>query len=764
MSVKDAVASDAAQAGHLLSQLTVEEKASLTVGKDFWTTRPVDRLGIPSIWLSDGPTGVRKAPESSTIGLGDSVPATCFPTESALAASWDTTLLREVGAAIGAECQALGVQVLLAPGVNLKRSPLGGRNLEYYSEDPVLSGRLAAAFIQGVQSQGVGTCLKHFVANEQETGRMFGDSVIDERTLRELYLRPFQIAIRDARPWSIMAAYNLVNGTYCTENRFLLHDVLKQEWGYDGIVMSDWMAINDRVSALQAGCHLQMPGGPQVDEVVEAVRSGRLDESRLDEIVAELLAAILDADSARRPETTVDYSAHHTLARRAAAESVTLLKNDGNLLPLDPERLPAIAIIGAFARSPRYQGLGSSQVVPTRVDTAHDELVRLAGPDSRFTYAPGYATGDEPDEGLIREAQNAASQAETALVFVGLPDSAESEGGDRSQMALPRSHEALVEAVLAVQPNTVVVLTNGSAVSMPWVDRVPAIVEGWLAGQAGGGAIADVLLGRVNPSGKVAETFPVCLEDTPGSHDFPGDPSCSLYGERLWLGYRWYDARRIEPLFPFGHGLSYTTFEYADLAVDGAVLAPGDTLTVTLTVRNTGTRAGQEVVQLYVHHSESRVHRPERELKAFDKVALEPGEAREVRFDLQADDFAYYDTQSGWSTNGGTAGLLAGASSRDIRLQTEITLEAWTSRPRPLGRLTPIGEWLRDPAGGPLLMARLAPLQARMQWIGGEHSSSQMQAFAAQLPVCKLILFGAFTEADLAGMIEQANAARSTSP
>ncbi|HEY8686740.1 MAG TPA: glycoside hydrolase family 3 protein, partial [Chloroflexota bacterium] len=559
MTVENATSVPNTRIEELLDQLTVEEKVSLTVGRDVWTTQAIERLGIPSIWLSDGPSGLRRAVTSSDFGLGDSLAATCFPTESALAASWDLDLLREVGEAMGTECQAQGVQILLAPGVNLKRSPLGGRNFEYYSEDPVLSGELAAAFMTGVQSQGVGACLKHLVANEQETGRMYADSVVDARTLRELYLRAFEIAINKGNPWSVMAAYNRLDGTYCTENGFLLRDVLRQEWGFEGFVVSDWGAVNDRVARIDAGCNLEMPGGQPTHDIVAAVQDGRLDAGCLDEIVRELLAVILRADSSRRPNATFDPDAHHRLARRAASESVVLLKNDGGVLPLQSKQsnqITQIAVIGDFARSPRFQGSGSSEVVPTKVDNAYDELVRLAGAGTEVTFAPGYGEVNEPDPALLAAAQATAGQAAVAVVFVGLPGFSETEGVDRKHIDLPESHNALVEAVLEVQPKVVVVLTNGSAVAMPWATRVTAIVEGWLAGQAGGGAIADVLLGVVNPSGKLSETFPLRLKDTPAYEDFPGEPAHCLYGERLWTGYRWYDARDIEPLFPFGHGLS----------------------------------------------------------------------------------------------------------------------------------------------------------------------------------------------------------------
>ncbi len=551
----------------VLGQLTLEEKAALTVGRDAWTTVPVERLGVPSVWLSDGPTGLRKARGGADMSVGHNIPATCFPTESALGASWDVDLVRAVAGAIADEAQAEEVQVLLGPGVNLKRSPLCGRNFEYFAEDPVLSGELAAAFVSGLQERGVGACVKHLVANESETDRMITDSVVDERALRELYLRPFEIAIDRADPWTLMAAYNRLNGTYCTENTRLLHEIVEGEWGYTGIVMSDWLAVNDRAAGVAAGLHLQMPHAPTADAVAAAVREGRLPEERLDAIVRALLAFVFRVDAARRPDATADPDAHHRLARRAAGESIVLLKNEGALLPLEGETLSEVAVIGAFAREPRYQGAGSSQVVPARpVETIHDELAALIGPAGRVTYAAGYGADGATEPALLDEAREVARRARTAVVVVGLPASYEEEGADRTHLDLPPGHNRLVEAVLEAQPRTVVVLVNGSAVALPRAGRAPALVEGWLGGQASGGAIADVLLGRVNPSGKLAETFPARLEDTPAYLSFPDDGTGRVpFAEGLFTGYRWYDARRIDPLFPFGHGLSYTTFAYGEV-------------------------------------------------------------------------------------------------------------------------------------------------------------------------------------------------------
>jgi beta-glucosidase len=730
----------------LLEQLTLEEKAALTVGRDAWTTVPVERLGIPSVWVSDGPTGLRKVRASDEMSLTNTVPATCFPTESSLAATWDVALVEEVAGAIATECRAEGVSVLLGPGINLKRSPLGGRNFEYFSEDPVLSGRMAAAFVRGLQDRGVGACLKHLVANEHETGRMYADSIVDERTLREVYLRPFEIAVHEADPWTVMASYNRLNGEYCVESRRLLREILVEEWGFPGIVMSDWLAVNDRVASIEAGLHLQMPGSPSAATVVAAVREGRLDEARLDELVRELLAFVERATAAAaEPVAPPDLGAHHRLARRTAAAGMVLLKNDGALLPL-AEGADGVALIGAFAREPRYQGAGSSQVKPTQVENLHDELPHAA-------YARGYSEDASPDPALLREAQEAARGAQLAIVCVGLPAAHEREGVDRQHIELPEQHNALVEAVLDVQPNTVVVLTNGSAVAMPWAQRAPAILEAWLGGQGGGGAIADVLLGRVNPSGRLSETFPVALADTPAHLDFPGDgDGRSHFTDRLFTGYRSYDARGIEPLFPFGHGLSYTTFEYSGLRVDD--------LTVTLSLRNTGQRAGAEVVQLYVRERAPRLRRPDKELRAFAKPLLEPGEQRELTFRLEPRDFASYDTRvDAWRTDSGEFDFLVGASSRDIRLQVTATLELPDPVRVPLDRLTPLSAWLARPG----TRERIGPALAKVPLLASALESAELGMFVANMPIAKLVMLGALDEAELAEIIATANGARSSS-
>jgi beta-glucosidase len=663
----------------LLARMTLEEKVMLTSGRDAWSTQPIPRLGIPYIWMADGPHGLRRAPSTDTWGYGDQLPATCFPTASALSATWDVALLREVGAALGREASALGVNLLLGPGVNIKRSPLGGRNFEYFSEDPYLAGKLGAAYIEGVQSQGVGTSLKHYVANNVETARMWANSDVDERTLNEIYMTPFEIAVRESQPWSVMACYNRVQGVYGAQSRHLLSRKLKQEWGFEGIVISDWDAVIDRVEGIRAGMHLEMPGKPghvTNQMLIDAVRNGDLDEADIDRLVRDILRVVLRANAMADASRKQNLDGHHALARRVAAEAVTLLKND-DVLPLTGSRYRKIAVIGEFALNPRYQGNGSSEVKPARLDRLMEIVAEEYGGTFEIEYAQGYSLADDADDSLIEPAARLAAEADVAVILAGLPLQYESEGIDRTHIDLPPAHNRLIEAIAGKQANTVVVLTNGSAVTMPWVDDVPAIVEAWLGGQAGAGAIADVVFGKVNPSAKLAETFPVRLEDTPAYLNFPAENGEVLYGERIFVGYRYFDKRRIAPLFPFGHGLSYTEFSYSDLDVSSAHLSDQESLTVTVTVTNTGKLRGKEVVQLYVRDEQASVQRPEKELRGFAKLELQPGESRDVQFVLSARDFSYFSTRHDrWLAESGDYQLLVGASSRDIRLRQPVTLQS----------------------------------------------------------------------------------------
>jgi beta-glucosidase len=687
------------QATQLVAKMTLEEKALLLSGDGWWKTHAIERLQIPSICMTDGPHGLRKVQGG---GLSESVPATCFPTASALASSWDIELIREVGAALAEESQASDVQILLGPGINMKRSPLGGRNFEYFSEDPILAGKMAAAYIVGVQSEGVGTSLKHFAANNQEFERMATSSNLDERTLHEVYLPAFEIAVRESQPWSVMAAYNPVNGIHSSENGLLLNEILRTRWGFRGFAVSDWGAVHDRVEGVNAGLHLEMPGSGDYNrnKIIAAVQTGKILPATLDKVVAELLAVILEAKDRHRPGVMFDVNQHDSLARKAAGESLVLLKNASNLLPLDFGDTKTIAVIGAFARRPRYQGAGSSQVNPTKVSTAYDELVKLAGQEVASRYAEGYTDEGTTTDDLVAESVEQAKGAQVAVIFAGLPDVFESEGFDRASLELPAAHNRIIEAVSAVQPNLAVVLMNGSAVTMPWANKVKAIIEAWLGGQAGGGAIADALTGKVNPSGKLSETFPARLEDTPAFPDFPAHHKEANYGEGIFIGYRYYDTRKIAPLFPFGFGLSYTTFSYSDLQVNATEIKETDRVVVTVKVKNTGRLAGQEVTQLYIHEQRSKVVRPEKELKAFAKVALQPAEEAVVSFELEKRDFAYYDVSTHeWIVNPGKFEILVGGSSRDLPLKQTIEMTTAQTPGHRLTRDSLLKEFVDHPAG-----------------------------------------------------------------
>ena len=749
---------------HLLSQMTLKEKAMLTSGRDAWSTQPIDRLDIPYIWMADGPHGLRRAPSTDTWGYGDQRPATCFPTASALSATWDVALLREVGEALGDEAGALGVNLLLGPGVNIKRSPLGGRNFEYFSEDPYLSGKLGAAYIEGVQSRGIGTSLKHYVANNLETERMWANSDVDERTLNEIYLTPFEIAVREAQPWSVMACYNRVQGVYGTQSPDLLTRKLKQEWGFEGIVISDWDAVIDRVEGVRAGMHLEMPGKPghlTNQMIVDAVNNGELDEGQLDRVVRDILRVVLKAHAEANSSYDQNLDEHHALARKVASEAITLLKNERAVLPISADEARKIAVIGEFAVAPRYQGNGSSEVKPTRIDNFLDILKREYGNNLEFEYARGYKLGDDADLTLIDKAVELAEKADVAIVLAGLPLQYESEGIDRTHIDLPPSHNRLIDAVADRQRNTVVVLTNGSAVAMPWVDRVPAIVEAWLGGQAGAGAVADVIFGKVNPSGKLAETFPVRLEDTPAFLNFPAEDGEVLYGERLFVGYRYYDKRKIAPLFPFGHGLSYTEFNYSDIEVSPERPSNTDAVTVSVTVTNSGKVAGKEVVQLYVHDVEASVQRPEKELRGFQKLELAPGESKVARFMLTERDFAYYSTRQGqWVAESGDFELLVGASSRDIRLRAHLTLQSEKKLNYRFSEYSFFREFWSNPALKPLLI-ELLPTWLRSHTADGMSlEDARIQDFLQDQPMVKFPFFtaGEVDEAMIQDFIARCNA------
>jgi beta-glucosidase len=707
--------------------LTLEEKASLTSGASFWHTTSAP--GVPSILLTDGPHGVRKqAGAGDHVGLHDSVPATCFPPAVALGSTWDPDLLQRVGVALGEEAQAEGVGVLLGPGINIKRSPLCGRNFEYLSEDPLVSGVLGAALVHGLQSQGVGASLKHFAANNQETDRLRVSADVDERPLREIYLRGFQRVVQAAHPWTVMCSYNRVNGVYASENPWLLTTVLRDEWGFDGLVVSDWGAVNDRVAGVQAGLDLEMPssGGRTDAQLVAAVRDGSLDEAYVDRAAGRVVDLVGRVLAARQPDASYDVDAHHHLAREAAGAAIVLLRNENGVLPLAADT--SVAVIGEFARTPRYQGAGSSLINPTRLDNALDAI--RAAAEGEVTFAPGFTLDGSAGEDLVAPAVAAASAAEAAVVFLGLPDAYESEGFDRADIELPADQLALLDAVVDANPRTVVVLSNGGVVRVAGVaDRVAALLEGWLLGQAGGGAVADVLYGAVNPSGRLAETIPVRLEDTPAYLDFPGEHGHVRYGEGLFVGYRWYDARDAAVSFPFGHGLSYTTFEYGGLSVTPEERG----FVARMTVRNTGQRDGHEVVQVYASVPGSSVVRPVRELVGFQRVWLPAGESVAVEVAVSRDDLAYYDIRVGrWVLETGEYRVDVGASSRDLRASATVTLEG-DDVTVPVTADTPIAEALGHPTIGPAVREALGT------FLGGE--GDDMLKVVGSFPIGRIASF-----------------------
>jgi beta-glucosidase len=756
---------DSESVAALVAGLSVAQKAALCLGSDFWHTAPVSEAGVEAIMLSDGPHGLRKQPgRTDHAGLRDSLPATCFPTASALGSSWDTELAREVGAALGAEARAQDIAVVLGPGVNIKRHPLCGRNFEYFSEDPHLSGALAAALVDGLQSQQVGGCVKHFAANNQETDRMRVSAEVDERTLREVYFPAFERVVTTARPWLVMCSYNKVNGEYASQHRWLLTDVLRGEWGFDGLVVSDWGAVHDRVAALQAGLDLEMPPKLGVSDhaIVAAVTAGDLDEALLDQAAGRVLQLVRRAR--RREPGALDADAHHALARRAAAQSMVLLKNEG-VLPLRDAPGLTVAVIGEFARTPRFQGAGSSQVNPTRVDVPLDELA-AALPSAALRFAAGYdmadtpadaggnqaGTGDAPadtgdgptDADLADEAVSAATGADVILAFLGLPPAEESEGFDRAHMDLPAAQTSLLARLADAVPGTpiVAVLCNGGAVrTSTWDHAASAVLECWLAGQATGSAVADVLTGAVNPSGRLAETIPLRLADCPAYLNFPGEEGCVRYGEGVFVGYRGYDALDRLVAYPFGHGLSYCTFSYQHLRITctGAADTGDLAVTVRCTITNTGSRAGQEVVQVYVGDPAAAVARPPHELKAFAKIGLEPGAEREVAFVLTARDLSYWSAvHRRWVLERGEFRISVGASSRDIRLAEDITVEA-TPPAAPLSGTSTLAEWLGDPAGGQALRDALGTgPDGRPAGILG---SEELLAIIGNMPLSTLAAF-----------------------
>ena len=645
----------------ILQQMTLEDKIALCSGENFWETKKYEKYGIPSLFMCDGPHGLRKQENAADmLGVNESRKATCFPAEVTTAGSWNPELLAEIGAAIGEEAREQGVGLVLGPGVNLKRNPLCGRNFEYFSEDPYLTGRLAAGFIRGAEAQGIGTSLKHFAANSQEKSRFNSDSVLDERTLRELYLTAFEIAVKEGKPSTVMCAYPKLNGVHCSDNKRLLTDILRTEWGFDGMVITDWGAMNDRIKGFRAGCDLNMPGGSDYMEkdVFQAVKDGTLPESCVDGSARRVLELVFRAAETLSKKAACDYEAHHALAKRAAAEGAVLLKNEGGILPLKQDA--KIAVIGAMAKNLRHQGAGSSHINPVRLSHPLDFLPNAA-------YAPGCDERGDTTDAMLAEARSAAQQAEIAVVFAGLPDHCESEGFDRDDMKMPAGQLRMIEAVVSANPNTVVVLLCGSAVECPWADEVKAVLYMGLPGQAGGEAIADLLYGRINPSGRLAESWPFTYEDVPSSEVY-GKTADALYQEGVYVGYRYYDKAGVPVRWPFGFGLSYTEFVYSDLTVSGN--------TISVTVKNIGKCAGAEVAQLYMEAPQGGLHRPPRELKGFRKVFLQPGEAQTVTFPLTDRSFAVW--QDGWRVPGGAYTVCIGGLTASVEKSGEVLpIPAW---------------------------------------------------------------------------------------
>ena len=748
----------------LIGKMTLEEKASLCSGADFWHTESVERLGIPAMMVSDGPHGLRKQDqEADHLGVNDSIKAVCFPAGCGTAASFNRELITGMGEVLGEECQAEGVGVILGPAVNIKRSPLCGRNFEYYSEDPMVASEMAGALIKGVQSKNVGTSIKHFLANNQETRRMSSSSEVDERTLREIYLAAFEGAVSSQKPWTVMCSYNKINGTYAAEHKEALTDILRGEWGFDGFVVSDWGAVNNRVPDLEAGLDLEMPasGGINDKQIVDAVKEGRLEESVLDRAVVRILNIVYRFEETRDKSAVFDRDKDHEYAKKVAEETIVLLKNEDGLLPL-PEK-EEIAFIGKYARQPRFQGGGSSHINSHKVTGAWD-VVKDWG---SITFAEGYGDQEDvTDEALIAEAVEKAGKAKAAVIFAGLPDAFESEGFDRSHMGMPNCQNELINRVAAVQPNTIVVLHNGSPVEMPWADQVKGIVEAYLSGQAVGAAVVDILFGKVNPSAKLPETFPYKLEDNPSYLYYLGEGDKVEYREGVFVGYRYYDTKKMDVRFPFGYGLSYTTFAYSNLKLSAAQIKDTDTLTVSVDVTNTGSMAGKEVVQLYVSDVESTVIRPVKELKGFDKVDLQPGETKTVTFTLGKRAFAYWNTQiHDWHVESGEFRILVGKSSRDIQLEETVTVESTVKLPVHFTLDSTFGELMQDKKAREILEPMM-----KLDMVGGQEedsdvaasaiSSEMMEAMMKYMPLRGVLSFssGKVSLEQLQGLLDQLNA------
>ena len=741
----------------IVSEMTLEEKAGMCSGLDFWHLKEVEHLGIPKVMVSDGPHGLRKQDEKGDhLGINDSIKAVCFPPAVLSACSFDRGLMEEMGKAIGREAQANDVSVVLGPAVNIKRSPLCGRNFEYYSEDPYLAGEIAAAFVKGVQSQHVGTSIKPFAANNQEYRRMSSSSEVDERTLREIYFPAFETAVKNAQPYTFMCSYNQINGTFASENKWLLTDVLRGEWGFKGYVMSDWGAVNDRVKGLEAGLELEMPasGGDNDAMIVKAVKDGALEEKILDQAVERILRIIFEYADHRKPqEFTMEKD--HEEAQHIAEESMVLLKNENHILPLKTSE--KAAFIGGFARNPRFQGGGSSHINCFKTTNVLDSVPC----DAQVVYAEGFpADRDFYDKALADEAVKAAAEADKAVIFAGLPESFESEGYDRSHMRLPECQNRLITEILKVQPNTVIVLHNGSPVEMPWLGEIKGLLETYLGGQAGGAAAANILYGKINPSGKLAETMPLKLSDNPSYLNFGGGEKVE-YREGIFVGYRYYDTKEMDVAFPFGYGLSYTTFAYSNLKLSMENPTEKDTVMVSADVTNTGKSAGKEVVQLYIRDLTGSAIRPEKELKGFEKVFLEPGETKTVTMELNKRSFAWYNTElHDWFAASGDYEILVGASSRDIRLTETLHLNSSQRLPMHVHMNTTLGDLLRNPEtaeAAKKLIQKYLSGEAGSEAASEAVSEEMTMAMTDSMPLRALMGFAGVSRKELDSVIEKLN-------
>ncbi|WP_413522191.1 glycoside hydrolase family 3 C-terminal domain-containing protein [Brochothrix thermosphacta] len=749
---------------NIVKELTLEEKASLCSGLDFWHLKGIERLNVPSIMMTDGPHGMRKQrPDANDhLGVFDSVPAICFPSAAGMASSWNREMLFEVGEALGEECVSEQVSVLLGPGVNIKRSPLCGRNFEYFSEDPFLASQLATEQVKGMQTHPIGASLKHFAVNNQEERRMTVDAHVDERTLREIYLAAFEEVVKEAQPATVMSSYNRVNGEYAAESERLLTTILRDEWGFKGAVVSDWGAVNYRVAALKAGLELDMPSNNGYSDtlIVSAVKNGELDEAVVDQ-AAERVLRLIEMTAPQTNPAQYNKEAHHKLARRVASESMILLKNDSGMLPL--QKTENIVVLGELAEKPRYQGSGSSKINPTKIESLLDEMHKSA-PDALIKYAAGYdMTSDDLSEKLIEEAITTAEKADKIILFLGLPDRFESEGYDRHHLRLPDNQLALIERITAIHENVIVLLSNGAPVEMPWEKDVQAIFEVYLGGQAMGGALSDLLYGDVNPSAKLAETFPMKLEDTPAYFNFPGENDVVSYNEGIFVGYRYYDMKAMNTLYSFGHGLSYTEFTYEKMTLSKKNITDKERVDVEITVRNTGAVAGKEIVQLYVADVKSTVKRPLKELKGFEKIMLDPGEEKTITITLNNRSFSYYDTAiQDWHIESGEFEILVGRSSAQIELKETLTVNSTVLLPLKINRNTTIGDIMLDPRTSEIAkkhfnQSELASNIAKMDFTA--ETLELGPAMLKNMPLRGLINFsqGYFTEEKLATFLNQLN-------